>query len=361
MSVPAAALSASTPNCLIEIASSADPRFSKLPKYQQHKWAELMLSTMFRTLSYAQLAATATRLFGKLDFKTIWRRTLQSGYVVRNVKSWIYFCAKRRLRGTAAESAAYRFQVEPVDWGLRLLVSTQLKSTLRKLSDKYPALSLAALDAQILRIFREMRDWLGKFVYRKMRFVYQQQGLEPHDMQMEVFAKGVQALYLMYPRVESELHATNIVKSAAHNYGINMLKQQTHVKRARITRASDGTFSSRVISLDELVTHVDLHAPDTKPYDDLRIDISRVYEQLATQGQWRQRKLIKLLMGMEDKGFNAWLITQQNIQSTCSEYIDRADPQRYLSLACQYLRLHPRKGRTFMTRLRDHFHAYAQP
>jgi len=362
-----------------KLSGEADPRFLTLPKYKQQQWVQMMLSTIFRHTTYKQLQVQARSAFGSLDYKAMWKAITDSGYVVKEVKCWLFWCVKRGLRGVTAAKVAPAFNVREADTCLRLLMSPALLTALKKTALRYPALTLSCFDRHIVTIHQRMRDWLGKFVHRKMRFVYQQQGLQAHDMAMQVFAKGVHALYLTYPKVESLLHATNIVKSAAHNFGINLIIQQTHEKRARVVREGD-TFTNKVVAIHDLTETHELHAPDERENRDRVIDIGRAFN-LFPKGTAhvdhrvlfppmgtpvppelrlsKKQRLIALFMGYEDKEFNQWLSTTHGIRSSSSEYLERAANQRFMKLALEYLGLRDTTGRAVLERLRRHLSAYS--
>lgn len=358
---------------IAQSATEVSPEFAALPKYQKQKWTQLMLSTIFRRISYKQLVARATRLFGRMDYKTMWRVTLADGYVVKNIKCWLFWCIKHGLRGAEAAVAAQQFEVRVHDLTLRLWLTRDCVQHLRRLAAAHPALKLQTLDARVVNIYQSMQDWLAKFVYRKMRFVYQQQGLDAHDMKMEVFAKGVLALYVTYPAVHTMLHATNIVKSAAHNYGINMVIQQTHDRRARLIVNADKTFGSRVVALDDrVIQELESLAVNDSRQQDLALDVERLFNKYPAKAQSgeislrhllyeadattiplmsKKQRLLAMLMGYEDWEFNQWLSTCHRIQSSSSEYLDRAEPQRFIAMACRFLNVPEDQGQKFIARV----------
>lgn len=374
--------STATLDFIAATGAAVDPAFAALPKYMKMKWTQMILSTIFRRLSYKQLLARAKKTLGAaVDARTMWKAAIQNGYLVKNVKAWLFWCAKQRLRGAAADKAGAAFKVKPEDYCLRLMMTNDCARHLQKLAERYPALTIERIDARVTEIFNDMREWLAKFVHKKMRFVYQQQGLEAHDMSMEVFAKGLHGLYLTYPVIESYLHAVNIVKSAAHNYGINIIMQQTHECRARIIKSSDNTFVTRVVALDDGVAQeIDntIHE-DATGHAEMRHDLERLFNGYAIQGcssisfQWllyesealctpfmsKKQRFLALLMGYEDWEFNQWLNSVHRIKSTGSEYLDKTEVPRFVKLVCQFLGVPEEKGHHFMARLQSRLRAYA--
>lgn len=375
-------------NTILQTSEEADPAFGALPAYQKTKWVQMMLSTMFRRLSYKQLVARATSLLGVFDYKAMWRACMSKGYLVKNVKCWIYYCVAKKLRGQAADAMAPNFFVKPEDYGLRLLITSDLRCNLQDLAEKgHPALTIRQFDGLLVSIHKEIREWLGKFVYRKMRFVYQQQGLQDYDLQMEIFAKGINALYLTYPRLSSDLHALNVVKSAAHNYGINIIKSATTNRRSRLLVEKDRTFRSRVISihdvpegaLEQLVAEPDRWASDrwldvssmfsaagSSKLTLRRLlytnDPQRVYKR-AIRILTPQQRLLAIFCGYEDQGFTQWLIDKRRLRSSsanrsCADYYERAEPKQFLELACKFLDLPLCLGLQFMNEWRTRLGAY---
>lgn len=369
-----ARLSSPEPDFIVRTACTINPEFANLSGAKQQRWTHLMLSVMFRHMSYKELLATSREEYPGLQVKATWRATLADGYLMKNVKAWIFYCVKHSLRGAGAEQAARSFGVQTPELTLRYL-SQGLRQHVQGLAQKYPALTVQQLDKHVVNIYRGIQDWLGKFVYRKMRFVYQQQGLTAHDLEAQIFDKGLHALYMTYPRISSALHAMNIVKAAAHNQGINLIKGQTHACRSRLVKGADNTFSSRVVSLHSVQETLELQTPDLHSVLEMGIDVSRIFNRYRLRGQppvdpkslmlngtatplSKKQLLMLLLMGYEDPQFNTWLKNTCHINSTSSEYLDRARTTRFLELALRYLQVDEAAGTRFVKNLRSQLRPY---
>lgn len=314
----------------------------------------LVVMYLFRGVNYRAFGARLTKLSGgqKPNVKAITETLTQNGKVVRCLKVWMFFVVKNKCDAHRSAVLAEQWSVvaEELSWFCN--ASRATLTYLKKLARQFKALTLEKLDAGIVRIVNETESWLGKFVNRKLRFVIQSQGLHRHDIENELLYKGIQGLYVMYPCVQSALHAQNVVKRVIHNQGINMIHHYTTQKIGRLLRDANGAFSARVVALDSLSMR-GVAAPDS--CSDLSIDINRKMSNLLP----KQQSLLSLLCGAYSTEFTDWLVSVGGYKiETNEELLDRLQPARYIELALRWLNVKPATGRRFMESLRDTFMHY---
>lgn len=308
---------------------------------------------LFRGLNYKTYG---TRLKKLSDSATVNVRAItdalsQSGEAIKILKVWLFYVVKNKLDYERSSKLAVKWGVSACDVQAFTAISRTAMAHMRRLSAKFAALTLEKLDANIARIVQETATWRGKFVSRKLRFIIQSQGMHRHDIESELIYKGIQGLMMMYPCVETYLHAVNVVKRVVHNQGINMIHHYTTQKMGRLTQDGAGAFHSKVISLDEAQLNL-LVAPETS--SDLRIEVHRLIERY----QGKRRKFVELLCGAYCPEFTKWLIELGYKLETNEELMDRVKSDDYVKLALRWLEVSVEAGKKFLEKLRMQFSAY---
>lgn len=295
------------------------------------KCCSLVLDYVFRCLSVEGLKSelsSKAKLRNSSNFSEFREELTASGYVFKNVKLWIFYLLKIKASRITLHNAA-DFDVLPHDLVLFDLISYKTRNTIKKWSKTYKALSLRRMDENLCKIEIETSIWIKKFVYRKLRFIAESQGMDLMDIERELWLKGMIGLFMMYPKVESSLHALNIVKRVMHNHGMNLIKQYTHIKRARLIRDVSGAFINNSVDFALL----DLETEDDGSAD-LRIDLHRIVQSATTE----ERSLLSLLCGVgkEDTDFYAYL-NNIGIKSEPDTLMNRIGLWGFLRHAARFL------------------------
>lgn len=214
----------------------------------------------------------------------------------------------------------------------------------RKLRSTYKPMSHNELELLQEDCCRKLHTWLAKFTYRKMRFLQSQRlGLTLEDLQQELLYKALQGFTLMWPYVESPLHALNVMKRTAHNHGINLIKHYTREKNSVLVSTESST-TSRMVSLDEIV---DVAAPARD--DDLRIDIANALKRY----KGKKRLFIWLMAGRFSTRFSLWLGKAND------ELFERIAIKNYLKKVVKWLDISMDAAQRFLHKLSIDFAAYA--
>jgi len=199
--------------------------------------------------------------------------------------------------------------------------------------------------------------FVRKFVYRKMRFIYEMHGQDPDDICKELTADSLQAAMFMYPRIESMEHLMNIVKRTAHNSGINYIEKYTTKGRGRLRSGAKPNEDSRVVipmsspeakdflATDENGTHI-----DGKSYDSFTTRIS--VERVTSKYSGKKRHFIKLLSGEFDKEFSEYLKARK-VRYENDDYFGRVDFKTYMQTALAFLEVPEESGIKFVNKLRS--------
>ena len=162
-----------------------------------------------------------------------------NGDVLRNYKlyAWMYY---RHRFSKCAKPIAKDFGVPLTD------ASFLRRLNLDHLSLKYPSHSIKEFESIVQDTLNcsHMQQHLGKLVSKKMIFLVRSYGMTREDIEMDLKAKAVRAIYLAYPKYESLSHLSNIAKTTIHNTAMTMIKSQTCESRNKLYKNERGEFQA---------------------------------------------------------------------------------------------------------------------
>lgn len=308
---------------------------------------------LFRGFNYKSFGTRLAKLSGtKPNVRAITDSISKNGSTIKSVKLWMFYVIKHKLSYKESLALARKWDVSLRDVRAFKNISKPTLAYIRKLARKYVALTLEKFDVNTVAIINETKVWLGKFVSRKLRFIVQSQGLDRRDLEHELVFKGIQGLMMMYPCVDSYLHATNVVKRVIHNQGINMIHHYTSQKIGRLQVDGAGAFHSKVLSLNDAQLNVIVGSEGN---NDMRIELSR----LLSKYTGKRKRFIELLCGDYSKAFTNFLIQAGYKVETNEELLDKLKTNDYVKLALRYLNVNIKAGHKFLQELREHFTPYS--
>lgn len=352
------------------LINSALPPGTHVTRAQRSAFICLVLRYAFRQIDVTQFTHGVKDIVPTASPKHARSALRNSGTLLLNMKTYAYASAAGRVN-----YAKFNLDSDTAADVRRALASSlQLMTALRGLLRRgYKAVTPTAVDDVIGRVIRskEITDYTARFVYKKLKFVYQGQGLTPDDIYQDLYLWGVYALYRAYPRIDSMLHATNIVKQAIHNRGINLIKEATAASRSRFHTSADGTHSSVVVPLHSMLSPtldggyltqtnhlvvnqagvVDAGTSIAGLEDDrdLKLSVRFFYAKISPL----QRKLMKLWSGSYCSDFSA------HLGSPNDEYADSTDRFTYMKACADFLGVPRGQARSLYISLRAAFKDYA--
>jgi hypothetical protein len=337
---------------LTKLVLSADPNLKVIDRKAVYNASIMYLFRGFNYRSYAARLQKLQQNGTKVDARAITEAIGRNGYLIKNLKLWIFWTVKNRLDVNEAHTVAKQWGILKLDRQALAQISPQTLTYLKSLCHKFKALSLENFERHLVNIDEETRVWLGKFVSRKLRFIYESQGLKRTDIEQELRYKGIQGLYMMYPCVQSALHAQNVVKRTIHNNGINMIYKATTMKAGRLVRDASGTFQSRVIALDEAQLSSQA-APETRT--DYQLDFQRLLERYSG----KRLKFIELMSGHYCEWFSHWLIDKGHKLDN-DEVFDKVQTGVYAKLVADYLGVNLKTVAKFIDEIKSALMHYTQ-
>lgn len=194
---------------------------------------------------------------------------------------------------------------------------------------------------------KEFNTFLSKFSYRKMTFLVSTYGVKHEDLISDMKLSACYAILRAYPVYSNKLHVLNIGKTAAHNRGINIIKEYTASGRNRLstsTTESGSTYNATTFSLEELqetaLTQGVLVLGHHNLIVDAResersIDTTLAFTQLEERLPPKKRALIQLLRGVHDDEFSTYLGEDNE------DFAERVSHEVLLRKACVFLNIKP--------------------
>lgn len=353
--------------------------YDVLDRQTKHRLVCGVLLYLFRGISSVELTYLLKDYLGQKISVLVFRQVLLgTGYVLRNIKGYLYTLVVKGAFTSRKKALpiARNFHVRDEDIILGKYISTcdgLQKLLLCYYNEKgYKCLTFRYFTHALNQIAEGTQEYTAKFVYRKLRFIYQSNGMEAADFTNDFIAKGIQSVLVMYPCVDGRLHALNIAKQAIHNHGINTILKYTSKGRQTLRKELDGCFSSRKISLDLLqssrlsngdsylangldghIEMLDYRSQVNRDKQELEIAV----HQLMRVASAKQRKAMHLLMGEYCPRFSHWLHTERNIKMDNVEYyhrlLGRDSLHLFVNNAFIFLGVGPEEGEAFLQKLRN--------
>lgn len=228
-----------------------------------------------------------------------------NGYVMKNCKLYAWACWTARRAGASLPSAK-SFGVEAKDAVvLRRLNLAHLDTPQhRSRAEPFECWSLATFNANTTRMLQsqELKNYIGKFVTKKMSFLIKSYGETRHDLETQLRETALLAWYKQYPRFDSELHAINVAKAAIHNDGHTMITSLSSKSRQRLTRNADGSFEALMVDINVLA---DVAAPPQ--YGALLQDHLQALEAVQHRLSDRAQSFLLCASGQYDEELSAFL------------------------------------------------------
>lgn len=298
-------------NTFERILSGFYPKFRVLPKAHRRLLVDATVQYVFRFRSASAYKKLFENVVGEKTRVIDLRRSLLSdGYVMKNLKLYLYYTHINRKQDPSDVSRA--FHVKARDRYLYKALSVETRSHFARLkTEGRNAMTLYGFDQALTGGLASVRDYTRKFVHRKMRFIMTSQSQEVHDIAAHLEIDGMQAVMFFYPNIESNEHLINIMKRTIHNSGINYIDKFTTEKRNRIGKDETGSFIARTMPLHstsvlaELATVENGTLIDGTREDTLSLRIA--VEKLLTKFTDKRQNFLKLLMGHYCENFTQYL------------------------------------------------------
>jgi hypothetical protein len=166
--------------------------------------------------------------------KKVWSTAAESWYVLKNCKLYAHAHYVNRRSGLATSPAKFGISAEDVG----LLKNLDL-SHIKVRHKSYSVFDFDNLEGAILTS-SALKAHIGKFISKKLIFLSRSYGLSREEIHGHLLHSALFALRKQYPVYESELHATNICKTAIHNAGMGLIEYWTRDKRNALLRENGG-------------------------------------------------------------------------------------------------------------------------
>lgn len=340
--------------------------YGAIPEKHLENINAVSLGYLFRVCTATDLTKVLRGALGT-DVKVIdFRRDLQNGYFLKNVKLWIWRIVKQQHSPKKAARIMVRYGIQPEDMTLARVAMKHpvLSKKLRNLSARYRGHTLRQYESVLAQCLEDVHGYCTRFAIRKLRFLTFGGHMSHEDLVLELKYYAIYGMLLQYPVVETRLHLTNVGKRAAHNFGINLIQQQTTQGRGHLRQEKDGSFTtvkvSRDASADGYLHHINQTADITGNSDNAGERAPDFYDRvtvntlLARHGG-KKRVFLTLLTGHYDKKFSKYLNKQDLPDNDLlMERLIRQDTvNKYVDLVADFLDVSPYQTQVFMNQLRQ--------
>jgi hypothetical protein len=291
------------------------------------------------------------------------RKQLHKGYFIKNFKLWALKVIKDNLSPQQALELTKKFGVSKSDFRFfKVFMQSKYLKKVKKLVESRTIHTIPKLDSFVVKAILSLDDYIKKFVRKKLIFITHGGHFTFDDIVSELRMYGIYAAYQQYPLVDSYLHLTNIMKRGIHNFGINMIKQNTTQSRQVLHRNDDGTFSGLKMSMSASsggyvsaigATDIEGDCIEESSEDDFETSIDSINLLKSTKGL--KRDFLILHTGIFNQDFSDYLV-EVGINVPNDEWFDiclRNDIKDYTNQCADYLNVTRYKAHTFLNELRN--------
>jgi hypothetical protein len=263
-----------------------------------------------------------------------------TAYVLCNSKlyAWAYF--KSRYGGEAPKFHEFGIDKEDAAFLRRLDLS--------HVDLSYPAYRLNTWLTTVSEIMDSLHTtgYLGKFISKKMTFLIRSYGVRRTELVHDMQVAATRALYMKFPRFDSQLHITNVAKTTASNTGKTLITYHTSPIRQRLVRNSEGEFEACNVSTEAITT---LEAPN--PYLHASREHLEVLANLGTNMREDVQRFLLCCAGHHDAEFSEYL------EMDNTEAVDTMSYSRYIAKARKHFNFSETQVEKLFKKLRTHLSA----
>ena len=266
-----------------------------------------------------------------------------SGYVLKNCKLYAWACWTARVLERPMPKAR-EFEVSLRDGKiLRRLNLKHLEPA--KGMQRYPAYTLRTFDQQTAKMLAssDLRNYVGKFVTKKMAFLMKSYGETRHDLETALKESAVTVWYKQYPRFDSDLHMMNVAKAQIHNTGHTMITSLTSKSRQRLSQNADGSFEAVQVDISVLA---DVAAPPA--YGEMLQDHLQALAAVEHRLNQRAKDFLLCCAGHFHEGFSEFL----ELDNT--DAVEQWTYDRYMSQCRKYFETTPERVEKLFSSIRNY-------
>lgn len=248
----------------------------------------------------------------------------RSGYVLKNCKLYAWACWSARVLNRRLPSPS-DFGVDPQD--AKLLRRLNLKHLEFKSGFRYDTYTLKTFDSltQTMLNGPDLRNYIGKFVSKKMGFLMKSYGEKRHDLEATLREAALVVWYKQYPRFDNSLHMTNVAKAQIHNVGQTLITTLTSKSRQKLQRNADGTFDTLIVDIEALA---DVAAPPQ--YGEILQDHLQAMAAAESRLNTRAKEFLMCAAGQYHEGLSKFLKVNNDDAADTWPY------QRYMNQTQKY-------------------------
>jgi len=256
----------------------------------------------------------------------------KSGYVLKNCKLYAWACwTARRLERPLPTPDKFEVSVDDAKI-LRRLNLKHLEPP--RGMQRYRAYTLKTFDSMTAKMLAspDLKNYIGKFVTKKMTFLMNSYGETRHDLEMQLRESALLAWYKQFPRFDSDLHMINVAKAQIHNAGHTMITSLTSRSRQRLNQNADGSFEAAHVDIAVLA---DVSAPPQ--YGQLLQDHLQALVKVEHKLNQRAKDFLLCCAGHYHEGFSEFLNCSNDSAA------DEWPYQRYMQQCQKYFETTPER------------------
>ncbi len=327
-------------DCLIEFISKTDYEVD-IPRNSISGLRRATVSYIFRIIGSTEYKKKLTTLLPTASKQTIInisRDILKNGYIMKNIKLWLYCLSYYDLTSSRKrKDIAKDFAVHDDDF---ILIKT-IKDIPEIIKlHKFAAMELSDFDYTVGLTLISLKPYIGKFVNRKMRYIQMYHTMSASDLIGDLTCDALSVVMLYYPCIKSSEHLSNIMKVKIKNSGSNMMTWYGNTKRCvELCRTlGDSSQIDALIERDGAIVENEYVNNET-------------VTKLMSMYSDKRKDFLFLIMNYDEK-FSDWLRLKRNVKLPNDELLERGSSNKYIEYVLDYLKVDRVAAQPFIEKLK---------
>jgi hypothetical protein len=279
-----------------------------------------------------------------------------NGYVLKHCKAYAWAFYKSRFEGRKPDELDYlvvrddqkfmrQYREDPAFVkGLKEDAKFLRRLNLAHIDLAFPAYSMSDYQALIdgATTGPTIHAHMGRYISKRMTFLIRSYNVKREDLQNEMTASALRAIYMGFPEYESVLHLQNTAKTGIHNAGESLVTYYTSPSRQRLMTTTEGNYEARQVNTDQLTS---LEAPPS--YLDGARDSLEVLVNVGKNLRPEVQRFLLCCAGHYDKGFSEFLMANN------ADAVEEMAYSRYVGKVRKYFEFSERQVSRLFEMLRE--------
>lgn len=336
-------------NCLSSLFFRHFPSlWVNLSKKDRRRALMYTLQYLFRYIGSSELSVALHGLLGSVSLEEFRYELTHKERDILTLKTWIFNNDRRSLQDVPEDFAKRNHLLKNL-----ILEDESFSCYLDSLRLNYKFRSYSRIHQFIDERWKDALTFTRKFIYRKHRFLIQNNSVVKEELEIDLMLEGIRAIVLMYPKIHSYKHMFSIWKRAIHNSGINVISKYTTKSRQSILQFNN-EFKGRIYSYESLIEEKgEKEVGFISAEDSFERDVAFKHLLLKIAPTVKRKRAVYLLMGEYDEEFSSYIKNKGYTIKENDAWFSMSRIVQYKKAVREFLKFSSRKFDRFIESIKE--------